>query len=144
MTRLWASAFFLAVDFCVRIYYTKVEHLTLAKMITLKELGNNTRQIRERLGFSQEHVAEYLGLSRQAIISIEAGKRKIDSFELFKLADLFGVDAKELLAKEEVKFSKFEDAVLHLRKKERLSNQERQALIGFQQICEDYEFLKKL
>lgn len=113
-------------------------------MITLAELGNNIRQIREKLGFSQEHVARCLGLNRQAIISIEAGKRKIDSFELFKLADLYGVDAKDLLAKEEVKFSRFEDAILHLRKKERLNDQEKQALIEFQQICEDYEFLKKL
>jgi transcriptional regulator with XRE-family HTH domain len=113
-------------------------------MITLEELGSNIRQIREKLGFSQGHVAEHLGLNRQAIISIEAGKRKIDSFELFKLADLFGVDAKELLTKEEIRFSRFEDAVLHLRKKERLTDKERQALIEFQQICEDYEFLKKL
>ena len=113
-------------------------------MITLEELGNNIRQIREKLGFSQEHVAEHLDLNRQAIISIEAGKRKIDSFELFKLADLFGVDVRGLISKEEVKFSKFEDAVLHLRQKGQVNDQEREALIEFQQIYEDYEFLKNL
>ena len=113
-------------------------------MITLEALGNKIRLLREKLGLSQEYVAEYLDLNRQAILSIEAGKRSIDSFELFKLADLFGVDVKELISKEEVQFSRFEDAVLHLRKKEQLNNQEKKAIIEFQQICEDYDFLKKL
>ena len=113
-------------------------------MITLEALGNNIRLLREKLGFSQEYVAECLGINRQAIIGIEAGKRSIDSFEIFKLADLFGVDVKELISKDEVKFSKFEDAVLHLRKNENLNEKEKRALIEFKQICDDFEFLKNL
>jgi len=113
-------------------------------MLTLEDFGKNLKSIREKLGFSQEYVAEKLGVARQAIISIESGKRKVDSFELFKLADLFGVDAKELLESRNVEFAGIEEAVLHLRKKKKLTEGEKQALIEFQSICKDYDFLKKL
>jgi transcriptional regulator with XRE-family HTH domain len=113
-------------------------------MITLEALGNKIKLLRERFGFSQEYTAEYLGVNRQAVIAIESGKRKVDSFELFKMAELFDVDVKDLILNDNVQFSSFKDAVLLLRKKEQLSDHERKALIEFQQICEDYNFLKNL
>jgi transcriptional regulator with XRE-family HTH domain len=54
-----------------------------------KALGNRLREAREYLGFSQEDVANYLGVPRTALTSIEAGTRKVDALELKKLASLY-------------------------------------------------------
>jgi transcriptional regulator with XRE-family HTH domain len=53
------------------------------------ELGARLRASREFLGFSQEEVAEHMGLSRPAISNIEAGKRKVSSEELKRFAELY-------------------------------------------------------
>jgi transcriptional regulator with XRE-family HTH domain len=53
------------------------------------ELGARLRAAREFLGFSQEEVAEHMGLSRPAISNIEAGKRKVSSEELKRFAELY-------------------------------------------------------
>lgn len=55
----------------------------------LLELGDRLRAAREFLGFSQEEVAEHMGLSRPAISNIEAGKRKVSSEELKRFAELY-------------------------------------------------------
>lgn len=52
-------------------------------------LGERLRQAREYLGFSQGEVAEHMSLSRPAITNIEAGRRKVSTFELARLAALY-------------------------------------------------------
>lgn len=52
-------------------------------------LGARLRSSREYLGFSQEEVAEHMGLSRPAITNIEAGKRKVSAEELARFAELY-------------------------------------------------------
>lgn len=113
-------------------------------MLNQKQLGQNLREVRERLGFSQEFVAKELDINRQAIIGMESGKRKIDSFELFKLADFYNVNVSDLMSKQEPVFSSLGAAVLHLRKNNPLSEKEMEGLLEFQKICDDYESLKKL
>src|SRR5437763_15864690 len=54
-----------------------------------KSLGERLREAREYLGFSQEEVATYLGVSRSALSNIESGQRKVDALELKKLAGLY-------------------------------------------------------
>lgn len=53
------------------------------------ELGERLRRSREYLGFSQGEVAEHMSLSRPAITNIEAGRRKVSTFELARLAALY-------------------------------------------------------
>ncbi|HEY2181028.1 MAG TPA: helix-turn-helix transcriptional regulator [Solirubrobacteraceae bacterium] len=53
------------------------------------ELGERLRSSREYLGFSQGEVAEHMSLSRPAISNIEAGRRKVSTFELSRLAALY-------------------------------------------------------
>lgn len=55
-----------------------------------RAIGERVRHSREYLGLSQGEVAEVLGLSRPAISQIEAGRRKVSTLELAKLARLFG------------------------------------------------------
>ena len=114
-------------------------------MLTLNQLGKKIKKLRKEIGFSQEFVAKELGLTRQAIINIESGKRKIDSFELFKLADLYNVDASGLLTEAEAPLvSNFKEVVMHLRNSNLLDDEEKKALLEFKKICEDYEFVKNL
>jgi transcriptional regulator with XRE-family HTH domain len=53
------------------------------------EIGERLRRSREYLGLSQNEVAEHLGLSRPAITNMEAGKRKVSTLELNRLAKLY-------------------------------------------------------
>ncbi len=54
-----------------------------------KTLGERLREAREYLGFSQEEVATFLGVSRSALSNMETGQRKVDALELKKLAGLY-------------------------------------------------------
>ena len=54
-----------------------------------KALGERLREAREYLGFSQDQVATFLGISRSALSLIETGQRKVDALELKKLAGLY-------------------------------------------------------
>ena len=113
-------------------------------MLTLKQLGRKLKDLREKIGFSQKFVAKELEITRQAIINIESGKRKIDSFELFKLADLYNISVTDLITEQEPQISNFQEAIVHLRNKNLLDEEEKKALFEFQKICDDYKFLKQL
>ena len=54
-----------------------------------KTLGERLREAREYLGFSQEEVATFLGVSRSALSLMETGQRKVDALELKRLAGLY-------------------------------------------------------
>lgn len=113
-------------------------------MISLVELGQELRELREGFEYSQEFVANELGISRQAIISIEAGKRKIDSFELIKFSQLYGVEPRDLLSQEKkLAVVGFDAEVMHLRNSNEVSEETKKVLMNFKQICEDYKWLKR-
>ncbi|MBR9802767.1 helix-turn-helix transcriptional regulator [bacterium] len=54
-----------------------------------KALGDRLREAREYLGFSQDQVATFMGISRSALSLMETGQRKVDALELKKLAGLY-------------------------------------------------------
>lgn len=53
------------------------------------ELGRRLREAREYLGLSQEQVADYLGIPRPSVSTIEAGKRRVSFQEIKRLAALY-------------------------------------------------------
>jgi len=57
------------------------------------------KQLREEKSLSQKDIAEYLGLTRQAVASYELAKREPDYDVLKKLADYFGVSVDYLLGR---------------------------------------------
>src|SRR5205823_3647913 len=59
--------------------------------MTREFIGTNLRRARQALRLSQTTVANYLGLSRQAVSGAESGKRAITVDELLKLSDLYRV-----------------------------------------------------
>ena len=50
-------------------------------------LGKQLKLHREQKGYSQNHIAEYLGTTRQTISNWENDKTIIDSHSLIRLAD---------------------------------------------------------
>lgn len=52
-------------------------------------LASLLKSAREYLGFSQDQVAQHLGIARSALSNIENGQRKVDVVELKRLAALY-------------------------------------------------------
>ena len=57
----------------------------------------NLKALRESKGVSQQTVADYLGITRQAYGNYETGKRQADYAALLRLAAFFGVSVDALL-----------------------------------------------
>ena len=65
------------------------------------QLGENITRFRKEKGLSQEKVAEYMGVSRQAVTKWESNSSKPSSDNLIKLAELFDVKVDVLLGNNE-------------------------------------------
>lgn len=61
-------------------------------------LHDNLKNARNRMGMSQEIVAEQLGISRQAVTKWELGQSKPNAKNLQALAELYQTSSEELLA----------------------------------------------
>src|SRR3990172_6681402 len=62
-----------------------------------KELYKKLKLLREQSGFSQEQLADELGISRPTYMQIEKGERKLTISEAKKLAGFFGLSLKDFL-----------------------------------------------
>lgn len=56
------------------------------------QLAQKVVGIRKRSGFTQEEIAKKLGVSRQSWILVEKGQRDLNTQELGRLSEIFGVD----------------------------------------------------
>lgn len=59
-------------------------------------LPENIRELRKRLGYTQEQIADYLGISTAAVTQYETGVRVVPTTTVSKLALLFNVDEYQL------------------------------------------------
>lgn len=59
--------------------------------------GSKLREARTRIGFTQEHVAALLGISRTNITNYELGRTQPDVETMGKLIDLYEISADWLL-----------------------------------------------
>ena len=69
----------------------------MGKRQRLNNLGIKIKHLRIEKDFSQEKLAELAEMSREHISCIERGKSPINIINLYKIADAFEVDIKELL-----------------------------------------------
>jgi transcriptional regulator with XRE-family HTH domain len=60
-------------------------------------LSKRIRSIREQLGYSQQRLAELLGISRVTVSQMEAGRRKVSASDLKRLSDILETPADYLL-----------------------------------------------
>ncbi len=95
-------------------------------------LAERLREAREYLGFSQEEVANFLGIARSALSNIENGQRKVAALELKKLAGLYKRTVSYFTGDAEGAELQFAADVAHLaRKAAELSPDDRQELSRF-------------
>jgi transcriptional regulator with XRE-family HTH domain len=62
-----------------------------------REFGRVLREKRKSAGFTQDHVAARIGLSRTSVTNIERGRQHVTLHVLYALADAIGAKPMELL-----------------------------------------------
>lgn len=78
-------------------FQTNKAILVWKEVMVMKNISEKLKDARQRLGFSQEYVANCLGIGRSAITQIELGNRKITADEIQKFCQLYHVSADYLL-----------------------------------------------
>ena len=68
----------------------------------MKNISEKLREARLKLGFSQEYVANCLGISRSAITQIELGNRKINADEITEFCKFYHLSADYILNTEQI------------------------------------------
>ncbi|MEQ6391317.1 helix-turn-helix domain-containing protein [Bacillaceae bacterium S4-13-58] len=58
--------------------------------LTYEKIGQKLKEARKAAGFTQDQVANYLGIKRENLSYYETGTRQIDTLTLNKLAELYG------------------------------------------------------
>jgi len=96
--------------------------------------------VRERLGMTQEAVAEKIGIPRSAVSDIETGKRELSASELFRLTELFGESLDYLLGLED---DQPEEELVMLRAEE-VTSAARAEVNRFIHRCDEYRELEEM
>jgi transcriptional regulator with XRE-family HTH domain len=63
-----------------------------------QRIGNNLQLLRKKLGFTQEEIAEFLGITRVELSYYETGARSVPTTVITPMANLYGVDEFDLYA----------------------------------------------
>ncbi|MCU7491352.1 MAG: helix-turn-helix transcriptional regulator [Ignavibacteria bacterium] len=98
-------------------------------------IGENLRAFREKMGLSQQEVADFLGIQRANISYYETEARNIPLKHLESLADLFGVELADLL--EENPSQKNVNIAFAFRTGT-LNSRDLEAIAGFRKIVKNY------
>ena len=87
-------------------------------------IGENIKQLRTKLGMTQEVLAEKLEMNRSSLVQIERGRRKVSVEELIKFAEVMNVSVDQLinpdLKPEEIIEPSIEEPSVH-KSRERIS-----------------------
>jgi transcriptional regulator with XRE-family HTH domain len=94
-------------------------------------LGARLKEARTYRGFSQEEVADYIGVSRSSISLIETGSRGIDTLELRKLAELYECSIDELVNEEEFQTADSQSIAMVARAAAQLSPEDQKEVLQF-------------
>ena len=68
----------------------------MSEATKLKQLGENISHYRKIKGWSQNKLAEILGISREHLAKLETAKRRISLKLLFNLSDILEIPEKDL------------------------------------------------
>ena len=66
-------------------------------MANNSEIGSILKDLRNRMGLSQEQISNYLGISQPAYNHYESGDTVVSQDSLEKLADVYGVEEYDIL-----------------------------------------------
>jgi Zn-dependent peptidase ImmA (M78 family)/DNA-binding XRE family transcriptional regulator len=100
-------------------------------------LGERIKSIRELQGFTQDEVAKAIGVTKEFISMVEAGKRLPSLKIMAKLAAYFGRDISYFLTSKEEPF-------VTIFRSEELGKFERRELSKIIKLADDYSFLEEI
>ena len=123
--------------------FVTVPEIIINNQITLimPETGLIMKSLREKFGYVQENVAEYLGISRELVSMYETGEREIPIEVLEKLSNLFCVDPDALFAETP------EEAIAQVAfafRKDEMAASDLTEIAAFGKIVKNYLKVKKL
>ena len=104
-------------------------------------IGTNIKLLRERMGLTQEALAQYLGTSREQVAYYEAGSRTVNSTHLGRLANLFCIDEYDFY--EDDPQSRKVNLAFAFRA-DCLAPTDLENIAGFKKIVRNYLHMKKL
>ena len=104
-------------------------------------IGQNIRILRDKIGLTQEALAQYLGTSREQVGFYEIGQRSIPSAQLSKLANLFCMNEYDFY--EEDLQNRSVNIAFAFRADE-LQPQDLQSIAQFKKIVHNYISMKKV
>lgn len=78
----------------------------------MAEFGENLKRVREEKGVTQQTLADYLYVTRQAISRWEGGSRYPDLMTAKKMAQYFGISLDELLSDDDMKLYAEKNAIM--------------------------------
>lgn len=99
------------------------------------------KSLREKFGYVQENVAEYLGISRELVSMYETGEREIPIEVLEKVSNLYCVDPDAFFAETP------EDAIAQVAfafRKDEMDASDLNEIAAFGKIVKNYLKIKKL
>ncbi len=86
------------------------------------DIAQRLQELRKKAGYSQEQVAELLGLSRQAVSKWESGQGKPDIDNIVKLTEVYHVSADYIL------FGREKEVIVSAPEKKELSHEYKKAI----------------
>jgi transcriptional regulator with XRE-family HTH domain len=104
-------------------------------------IGQNIKFLRERMGLTQEALAQYLGIAREQVGYYEIGQRTIPSGHLSKLANLFCMDEYDFY-EEDLQQRNINIAFAF--RADELQPQDLESIARFKKIVRNYLGMKKL
>lgn len=100
-------------------------------------IGDNIRVLRDNAGFTQNNLAQFLGVDQSLISKVEKGERSLSADMIEKIASLFGVTV-EQLEKQPVATSKLSFAF----RGSEFSIAEMEAISAINKIALNSEFMR--
>ncbi len=94
----------------------------------MKYLADNIRYLRKKLGWSQEKLAEMMGLNRGNIASYEKGTAEPRIGNLLKMMEIFKVEVKDLVEKDLAAMEELDEEITDLKNRNEEDSTEREYL----------------
>ncbi len=100
------------------------------------KLGNKIRVFRQIKGYSQEAMAENLGISHTAYAKMERGESKITEEKLLKIANILGINTEDLKNFDEKMIFKNCNNIVNGTNESQYNNNFEQERLAYQQTIE--------
>lgn len=104
-------------------------------------ITDNIKYFRDKLGYSQKDIADYLDVSQAYVSQLENGERSISTKTVSKLALLFNVDDYELYSDDPKEIEIFSSLAFRANE---LTSEDQKILSNFKTIILNHYNLKKV